>query len=338
MKVKLKPLGEQTMVITGPTSGIGLTTARMAARKGVKLVLASRSEKDLRQLEEEINSAGGQALAVVADVGSHQDVHRVSEAAIERFGGFDTWVNNAGVTVWPRLLDVADEDHRKLFETTFWGMVYGSTEAARHLRQRGGAIINVGSVASDRAFPLQGMYCAAKHAMRAYTDVLRMELEEEDAPVSVTLIKPAAINTPYVEHGKNVMEEAPKLPPPVYPPEAVAEAILHAAVHPTRDLFVGGAAKFLSTMGKHAPRLTDLFMERSMFNQQKRSERATERQGALHRAGGGLTEHGSHPGMEMPSLYTKASMHPWITGLVLGVAGAAIIGLLSGRSHDDWEG
>lgn len=333
MKPKLKPLSQQVMVITGPTSGIGLTTARMAARKGVKLVLAARSEKDLRQLEEEIVAGGGEAIALVTDVGSHDDVRRVAEAAIGRFGGFDTWVNNAGVTVWGRLLDVSDEDHRKLFETTFWGMVYGSTEAAKHLKKHGGAIINVGSVASDRAFPLQGMYCAAKHAMRAFTDVLRMELEEEDAPVSVTLIKPAAINTPYVEHGKNMMEEMPKLPPPVYPPEAVAEAILHAAVQPTRDLFVGGAAKVLSTMGKHAPRLTDWYMERSMFNQQKRGEPATGREGALYRAGGGMTEHGSHPGMEMPSLYTKASMHPWITSLALGAAGAALIGLLSSRSR-----
>jgi short-subunit dehydrogenase len=91
----------------------------------------------------------------------------------------------------------------------------------------GGAIINVGSELSDRSVPLQGMYSASKHAVKAFTDSLRMELEKEGAPISVTLIKPAAIDTMFAVHAKNYMDKEPALPPPIYAPEIVAKAILY---------------------------------------------------------------------------------------------------------------
>src|SRR4051812_35843076 len=150
MGVRLKGVGDQVMVITGASSGIGLATARMAARCGARLVLAARNEEALRQLADEINGSGGQAAYVVADVGSEEDVRRIAHTALERFGAFDTWVNNAGVGIYGRLLDVTTQDSRRLFDTNFWGVVYGSREAARHLRTRkvAGAIINVGSEVS----------------------------------------------------------------------------------------------------------------------------------------------------------------------------------------------
>ena len=232
MGVQLKKLSEQVIVITGASSGIGLVTARMAARQGARLVLAARSEDALRTLTDEIKAEGGKAVYAVADVGREEDVRRIADAARHHFGGFDTWVNNAGVSIYGRVLDVSMEDHRQLFETNYWGLVHGSRVAAEHLRQRGGAIINVGSSLSDRAIPLQGTYCASKHAVKGYTDALRMELEEEDAPISVTLIKPSAIDTPYKDHAKNYLPVEPENPPPVYAPETVAEAILHSATHP----------------------------------------------------------------------------------------------------------
>ena len=144
MGVKLKKLSEQVLVITGASSGIGLVTAREAARRGAKLVLVARAEDALRQLAEEINSAGGEAIHVVADVGREEDVRRAAEEALARFGRIDTWVNNAGVSIYGRILETPFEDMRRLYETNFWGVVYGSQTAARHLRGRGGAIINVG--------------------------------------------------------------------------------------------------------------------------------------------------------------------------------------------------
>src|SRR6266704_1952330 len=140
--------------------------------------------------------------------------------------------------------------------------IHGSPVAARHLRERGGgAIINLGSIVSDRAIPLQGMYSASKHAVKGYTDALRMELEEEGAPIAVTLVKPAGINTPFPRHAKNYMEREATLPPPVYAPEVVARTILYCCEHPTRDIIVGGAGKGVVAAGHYAPRLTDRIME-----------------------------------------------------------------------------
>src|SRR3954447_12276155 len=272
MTPSLKPLREQVIVITGASSGIGLTTARMAASAGAKIVLAAGSHEALSRLEREINASGGQSCHVDADVGSEADVQRIVDTAMEHFGGFDTWVNNAGVSVYGRLEEVANEDHRRLFETNFWGVVHGSLAAVKHLKQRGGVLINVGSTLSDRAIPLQGMYCASKHAVKGFTDALRMEIEEAGYPISVTLIKPAAIDTPYKDHAKNYLPVEPKNPAPVYAPETVAEAILFSAEHPERDVFVGAGGKAISVGGKYAPRVTDKVMEAALFDIQQTEE------------------------------------------------------------------
>lgn len=336
MGVQLRKLEEQTIVITGASSGIGLVTARMAARRGARLVLAARSQEALKQLTDEIIGAGGDAIYVVADVGSEGDVRRIADTAIRHFGGFNTWVNNAGVSIYGNLLEIPIEDQRRLFDTNFWGVVYGSLAAARHLRGRGGAIINIGSTLSDRAIPIQGTYSASKHAVKAFTDALRMELEAEGAPISVTLIKPGAIDTPYPHHAKNYMETEPTVPPPVYAPEVVAEAILYCAEHPERDLFAGGGGKAISMTEKYAPRLTDKVMEWTMPRLQKSNEppRPLEDNG-LDKPSGNLEERGGgHAYVAQTSLYTKASLHPIVTTAVLLGAGLAIGALWRPRSNN----
>ncbi|BDL37430.1 hypothetical protein MSPGM_00200 [Methylorubrum sp. GM97] len=209
-----KPLNEQVIVITGASSGIGLATARMAARRGARVVLAARSEDVLADIAAEF---GTRATYVVADVGRREDVQAIADHAVATFGGFDTWVNVAGLTVYGPLRKIAIEDHERLIQTNLWGTVYGSLIAAEHLRGRGGAIVNVGSIASDLAFPFQGLYATSKHAVKGFTDTLRMELIAEGAPVSVTLVKPASIDTPLPNRARNYMDREPTLPPPIYP-------------------------------------------------------------------------------------------------------------------------
>jgi short-subunit dehydrogenase len=334
MNTQLKKLDEQVMVITGATSGIGLVTARTAARKGARLVLAARNEEALQRLVNELISKGTEAIYVVADVGKEQDVQRIAERAVERFGGFDTWVNNAAVSIYGNVLDVSMEDHRQLFETNYWGLVHGCRAAAGYLRQRGGAIINIGSALSDRAIPVQGTYCASKHAVKGYTDALRMELEKEGAPVSVTLIKPSAIDTPYRAHAKNYMPVEPLNPPPVYAPETVAEAILHSAEHAERDVFIGIGGKAVSLGGAYAPRLTDKIMEAALFNLQKTDEPSPPaRNDGLYSPLSKLEERGGYPGyVAETSLYTKASLHPLISGVLLAGAGLLLTSFLQRRS------
>jgi short-subunit dehydrogenase len=322
MKPTLKPLKEQVIVITGASSGIGLATARMASRQGARLVLASRSDDALRQLAEEIRASGGHAVSVDADVGSETDVRRIAEEAVRAFGGFDTWVNNAGVSIYGRALEIPITDMRRLFETNFWGVVFGSRIASEHLRHRGGALINVGSEVSDVAVPLQVAYSASKHAVKGWTDGLRMELEQAGAPISITLIKPGPIDTPYTQHARNYLRDQPTHVPPVYSPDSVAEAILYAAVTPVRDLFVGGGARVMSTLGRVAPKLADRFGERVMISG-THSGRPRRNGDALYAAGGNLRERGDYQGLVRPSLYTKAAMHPVLTS-----AAAAGVGLI----------
>jgi short-subunit dehydrogenase len=272
MRIQLKKLRDQVVVITGASSGIGLTTAEMAAEAGARVVLSSRNEGDLRKAVDRIRDAGGRATYFVADVADVEAMEDLANHAVNEFGGFDTWVNNAGLGLYGRTTDVPLADKRRLFDINFWGVVHGCRAAVRHLRTRGGALINIGSMVSDRASPLLGIYSASKQAVRGYTDALRMELEEEGLPISVTLVKPAAINTPFIEHAGNYMEAEPEFPPPIYAPEVVAQAILRCAVRPTRDITVGGTGKMITAMSTMAPRLTDLYMESTWFEQQKRNE------------------------------------------------------------------
>jgi short-subunit dehydrogenase len=340
MAVKLKSLNEQVVVITGASSGIGLTTARMAADAGARLVLAARNEEALRKLCGEINSSGGRAVYVAADVTNEGDVKKIAAESLNQFGGFDTWVNNAGVSVYGKLEEVSIDDMRQVFETNFWGLVYGSLVAAKNLKSNGGAIINIGSTLSDRAIPLQGIYCASKHAVKGFTDALRMELEADSAPISVTLIKPSAIDTPYKDHAKNYLGVQPENPPPVYAPETVAEAILHCAENPVRDVFVGGGGKALSVLGKYAPRLTDKYMESMMIESQKsdRPDDEGSEDGLYESRDSSLTERGGYEGhVSESSLYTKASLHPLLTSaaFALGAAGLAytVYAKRNARSH-----
>ncbi|KQP80925.1 SDR family oxidoreductase [Methylobacterium sp. Leaf117] len=327
-----KKLRDQVIVITGASSGIGLATARMAAQAGARVVLAARSGDTLERIAQEIESQGGHAIAVAADVGKRADVQAIADRAIAAFGGFDTWVNVAGLTIYGPLGKVTDADHERLLQTNLWGTVYGSLIAVEHLRERGGSLINIGSVASDLAFPFQGMYCASKHAIKGFTDALRMELVHERAPISVTLIKPTSIDTPLPHRARNYMDHEPMLPPPVYRPEEVAHAILHAAVHPERDIVVGGGGKALTSLKEFSPGAYDLLAP-AIIAFQKRSETPRDPKGALHNPGQDGEAHGDQPGyVRRTSTYTRASLHPAATAIRIGL-GLAATALVASQSR-----
>ena len=221
--------------MTGATSGNGLAIIEQAVAKGAAVVAVARNKQALDELQGRLESAGARIATCVADVSELEAVERVAAVAEERFGGFDSWINNAAVGTHGTLEQVSVADHRRMFDVNYFGVLHGSLVAARHLRRRGGgAIINVGSILGDRAIVQQGPYCATKQALQALTDTLRMELERDGADISVTLVKPGAIDTPFPEHARNYMGTPSRLPQPLYTPEVVADAVLFACANPRR--------------------------------------------------------------------------------------------------------
>ena len=325
MGQKLKLLNEQVIVITGASSGIGLATAKLAARRGAQVVLVSRDEEDLARAVREIQERGASAVHFVADVADQAAMQRVARDVVVQFGRIDTWINNAGVTVYGLIEEVPTEDARRLFETNYWGVVNGSLAALPHLRSGGGALINLGSVLSDTGYPLQGHYTASKHAVKGFTDSLRLEVEKSGAPVCITLIQPAAIDTPYPEHAKNHLGFEAKHMPPVYAPEVVAKAILHCAVRPERNVLVGGSGKVFSTSEKFAPRLFDRMKEATSFHGQLTDRPARSGDTLFHPRPDDGRVRGGHPGHVMKtSAYTEARLHRGKALLGLAVLGAGL--------------
>jgi short-subunit dehydrogenase len=328
MRVQLKPVGEQVLVITGGSSGIGLVTALRAAARGARLVIAARNEEDLEEAAARIRAQGAaRVVTCVADVSRPEDVERIAETAGREFGGFDTWVNNAGVALYGALLDTPVEDMRRLFEVDFWGALYGMRTAVPQLqRGGGGALINVASVAAERALPLLGAYSAAKHALKAVTDALRVELEAAGAPISVSLVEPASIDTPLFGKSRSYMgaEAAPM--PPVYAPELVADAILRCAEHPTREVIVGGAGRAIRLVETLWPRLLDLYFRRAAFRQQRGPlpAGAPDNLYAPAPSDGGQRGRSVSGRVRRTSLYTWSALHPVPALAALGGVGLGV--------------
>ena len=331
MKPTFKRVKDQVIVITGASSGIGLTTAETAAEQGASVVMAARSEEELRIAAGRICEKGGRALAVATDVTDEAQVERLGDQAVRMFGRIDTWVNNAGLGMYGRLMEQPIADKRAVFETNFWSVVYGCRAAVRRMRDRGGVIVNLGSEVSDRATPLLGIYSAAKHAVRAYTDALRMELEHDGIPIWLTLVKPGPIDTPFPHHAVNYMQTEPRHAPPVYPPEEVAHAILTCAQKPIREVTVGGVPRLQLAMATLAPRLTDLVMEKQMWPQMEKGGAPWSRDSLDAPSGQDYgRRHGHQPGRRM-SLYTRAAMSDVMRAAPLVAVGAAIAATVAAK-------
>jgi short-subunit dehydrogenase len=284
----------RVVVITGASSGIGLTTALMAAERGARLVLIARSGDTLEDIRRGLRDTGAEALVCPADVADREALEAAAQKAIERWGRIDTWVNDAGVAIYGRLDEVTEADSRRLFDTNFWGVVNGSLAALPYLKLQGGALINLGSEVSDAVVPILGMYSASKHAVKGFTDALRVETERVDrAPVGIVLIQPTAVDTPYPQHAANYMPEEPKLPTPMIEPEDVAEAILKAAEEGGRDIKVGVMSKLNTLTSKLAPSVGDRMSAMQVDRQQRDRAATGDREGALYRASEDGRTHGS---------------------------------------------
>jgi NAD(P)-dependent dehydrogenase (short-subunit alcohol dehydrogenase family) len=280
---------------------------------------------------------------VVTDVGDKAQVDNLAARAVAEFGRFDTWVNNAGVSIFGMIDEVSVEDMHRVMDTVYWGTVYGCLAAVKHYTTRDadhpGAIVNVGSLFGDRATPIQSSYASAKHAVHGFTDALRVEQAAEGNPVSVTLVHPGRIDTPYNEHAQSYFPRQPTHRGMIYPPKAVADAILFAAAHPTRDLFVGGQAKALALAAAVAPSVVDKVMQRYMFWTQHDERLSIPRDdSALHHASPETAERGSHHGwFRKGSAYLAATTNPAVRGAMTAPSAltAAALRLIPHRDAEE---
>jgi short-subunit dehydrogenase len=254
-------IDEQVVVITGASSGIGRTAARMFAERGAHVVAASRNIEALNELVREITATGKLAYAVETDVSKREDVERLGEMALNYFGRVDTWINNAGVSTYATFDKLTDEEIRRIMDVNFMGTVHGMQTAISLMRSHGGGtIINTASVTGKRAIPLQSVYSASKYAIVGLGEAVRAELANEQAEINVCTICPPSIDTPFFDHALTKEGLAPKPMAPVYDPEDVAEAMISCAENPQREVLIGSAGKMFALLNTLAPGITDWVM------------------------------------------------------------------------------
>lgn len=329
--MRLKPLREQVIAITGASSGIGLATARRAAREGASVFLISRNAQCLARRCEEIERLGGRAAFAAADVGEEPQLRAAAQAALERFGRIDTWANVAGVGIYAPLLATPRAEHERLFRTNYWGVVNASAIAMPHLR--GGAFISVASVVADFGAPLLGAYSASKHAMKGFIDSLRIETLADRIPTSITLVKPSGIATPFADHAATHLPHAARTPPPAYAPDLVARSILFAAQHPRREITVGGVGAFEILGAKLLPRLADRISAWYRPYLVDRSRRSSPTHNLFMPSQG--AERSSRERALERSVYSEAMLHGGSATkfLVLGLAAIGLSLLVQSAHH-----
>jgi NAD(P)-dependent dehydrogenase (short-subunit alcohol dehydrogenase family) len=285
----------QVVVVTGASAGVGRATVRAFAAAGADVGLIARGEEGLAAAAREVEAAGGRALALPLDVADAGAVEAAAERVERELGPIDVWVNNAMVTVMSRVREMSAEDFRRVTEVTYLGAVHGTLSALKRMLPRDhGAIVQVGSALAYRAIPLQSAYCAAKFALRGFTDSLRTELLHEKSQVHLTMVQLPALNTPQFGWSKVVgFDRQPQPVPPIYQPEVAAEAIVFAASADRREVWVGGQAAAIMAGNKLAPGLGDRYLAATGFDSQFLDEPlAADRRDNLHHPVPG--DHGAH--------------------------------------------
>lgn len=235
----------KVVVVTGASSGIGRATAHAFARRGARLALAARSMGPLEEVERECADLGARALAVPTDVGSYEEVEELAARTVREFGGFDAWVNDAGVLLMGRIDETPVEDLTRLIQTNLLGTAYGSRVAIAHFRRRGrGTLVNISSIVGGMGQVYSSAYVASKWGVRGLSEALRMELADEP-DIHVCTVMPAVIDTPIFQHAANYTGQDIQAMSPVYPPEQVAEEIVSLMRRPKAEVTVGDAGRLM---------------------------------------------------------------------------------------------
>ena len=230
----------RVVVVTGASSGVGRAIVRELGAQRARVALIARGLDGLAGAAEDVRAAGGEPLVLPLDLANAAAVEEAADAVVERWGRIDVWINDAMVSVFSPIAEMRPDEYRRVTEVNYLGAVYGTCAALRHMRPRNeGLIIQIGSALAYRSIPLQSAYCGAKAAMRGFTDSLRCELLHDKSNIKVTMLQLPAVNTPQFDVVRNRLGKHAQPVPPIYQPEVIARAVMHAMEHPTREMWIG---------------------------------------------------------------------------------------------------
>jgi NAD(P)-dependent dehydrogenase (short-subunit alcohol dehydrogenase family) len=329
-----RDLAGKIAVVTGASAGVGRATVRALADRGASVGLIARGRDGLEGARREVERCGGRALVLPLDVADGHVVDDAAERVERELGPIDIWVNNAMVSVFAPVVDTTIEEFRRVTEVTYLGFVHGTLAALKRMRPRNrGSIIQVGSALAYRSIPLQSAYCAAKHAVLGFTDSLRSELLHEGSAVKLTMVHLPAVNTPQFSWSRAKLAKQPQPVPPIYQPEVAADAIVFAAQHPRREMWLAWSVAKAIIAEDIVPGYADQYLAEHGYDAQQTEQRISKaRADNLFEPVPG--DHGAHGGFDDRSL--SFSPFLWLSkhrlalltgaGLALAVVGAAAAG------------
>lgn len=320
---------DRTVVVTGASAGVGRAVALQLAGQGARLGLIAREPQALQALQAEIEAAGGQALCLPLDVSDDEAVFAAARRCESELGPIELWVNNAMTTVVGRVIETTPAEIRRVTEVTYLGYVNGTLAALRHMAPRNrGVIVQVGSALAYRSIPLQAAYCAAKHAIRGFTDSLRCELLHDGSAIALTAVHLPGINTPQFDWSRTHRRQAPRPVGPVYSPEVAAGAILRAALRPQREVWLGKNTPLMILADMLAPALLDRYLaSKALSGQDADHPVSPGRQDNLftpvvgkHRSAGSFSDEAQASAISFPAGASRVTALALACGLSAAVA------------------
>jgi NAD(P)-dependent dehydrogenase (short-subunit alcohol dehydrogenase family) len=323
------------VVITGASAGVGRAAAMAFARRGWRVGVIARGTDGLEGARRDVDEAGGEALVLQADVADAEALFAAAESVVKRWGGIDVWVNNAMATIFAPVHDITPDEFRRVTEVTYLGQVHGTLAALKHMRKRGrGTIVQIGSALAYRSIPLQSAYCAAKAAVRGFTDSLRCELIHEGSAIRLTMVHLPAVNTPQFDWARSRLPRRVQPVPPIYEPDAVAEEIFRAAMEAPREYWIGRPTMQAILGQLAAPGLLDRLAARQAWDGQMTGERRVAKRpdNLFEPIAGDHGAEGRFGRRARSDLVSASSATVRSVGAALGIAAAGAIGVAAGAA------
>jgi len=264
---------DQVVVVTGASAGVGRAVVREFARQGAHVGLIARGRERLEATKREVEEAGGKAFVLPTDVADAQQVEAAAERVEQELGPIDIWVNDAMTTVFAPFLEITPDEFKRATEVTYLGQVYGTMAALKRMKSRNrGTIVQIGSALAYRSIPLQSAYCGAKHAVVGFTDSIRSELIHDKSDVHITAVMLPAMNTPQFSWCRTRLPRHPQPVPPIFQPEVAARAVVWAANHKRREVYVGWPTLEAIYGQEIAPSYADRYLAKHAYGGQETPE------------------------------------------------------------------